>query len=351
MKYVELIRNLTDANGISGFEDEVVDVIKKYAVSEKVAVDTMNNVFLGKKQNAGNRPLVMIDAHSDEVGFMVQFITGNGLLKFIPIGGWQDANVAAQRVRIRNRNGVYVKGVVASVPPHFLSAAQKDAPPKIENMLIDVGATSREEVINNFGIDIAAPVVPDVDFSMNSNGIMCAKAFDDRIGAAAVIATMEDLAREELNIDLIGTISTQEEVGLRGAEVTVKTVNPDIAIVYEGTPADDTFTSGYETQAALKKGPQLRHRDGSMITNPRFLAFVRSIAKQYNIPFQDAVRAGGGTDGGKIHLVTGAVPTVVIGIPVRYAHTHYGYCAYDDFINAVELGKAVLRNIPGDLNY
>lgn len=88
---------------------------------------------------------------------------------------------------------------------------------------------------------------------MNSNGIMCAKAFDDRIGAAAVIATMEDLAREELNIDLIGTISTQEEVGLRGAEVTVKTVNPDIAIVYEGTPADDTFTSGYETQAALKK--------------------------------------------------------------------------------------------------
>ena len=88
-----------------------------------------------------------------------------------------------------------------------------------------------------------------------------------------------------------------------------------------------------------------------MITNPKFLAFVRRIAKEHNIQFQDAVRAGGGTDGGKIHLVAGAIPTIVIGIPVRYAHTHYGYCAYDDFINAVELGKAVLRNIPKDLNY
>lgn len=351
MKYIDMIKDLTNANGISGFEDEVVEVIKNYAVSEDMTVDTMNNVFLNKKQNTKNRPVIMIDGHSDEVGFMVQFITGNGLLKFIPIGGWQDANVAAQKVRIKNRDGVYIKGVVASVPPHFLSAAQKDAPPKIENMLIDVGATSRDEVINDFGIDVAAPIVPDVDFTINNNGIMCAKAFDDRIGAAAVIATMEDLADEELNVDLIGTVSTQEEVGLRGAEVAVKTVNPDIAIVYEGTPADDTFTNQYETQAALKKGPQLRHRDGSMITNPKFLAFVRRIAKEHNIQFQDAVRAGGGTDGGKIHLVAGAIPTIVIGIPVRYAHTHYGYCAYDDFINAVELGKAVLCNIPKDLKY
>jgi len=88
-----------------------------------------------------------------------------------------------------------------------------------------------------------------------------------------------------------------------------------------------------------------------MITNPRFLAFVRNIAKEHNIQFQDAVRAGGGTDGGKIHLVAGAIPTIVIGIPVRYAHTHYGYCAYEDFINAVELGKAVLRKMPADLKY
>ena len=351
MKYLDMIKDLTNANGISGFEEEVVEVVKKYAVSEDLKVDTMHNVFLTKKQNTGNRPIFMIDAHSDEVGFMIQFITANGLLKFIPIGGWQDTNIAAQKVRIRNKWGKYIKGVVASVPPHFLSAAQRDASPKIENMLIDVGATSREEVINDFGIEIAAPVIPDVEFTINDNGIMCAKGFDDRIGAAAVIATMEDLAKETLNIDLIGTISSQEEVGLRGAEVAVKTVKPDIAIVYEGTPADDTFTNQYETQAALKKGPQLRHRDGSMITNPRFLAFVREIAAKNNIPFQDAVRAGGGTDAGKIHMVMGAIPTIVIGVAVRYAHTHYGYCAYEDFVNAVELGKAVIRSMPKDLNY
>ncbi|MFA7674008.1 MAG: M20/M25/M40 family metallo-hydrolase [Clostridia bacterium] len=351
MKYLDLVRDLTNANGVSGFEEEVVEVVKKYAVSSNFKVDTMNNVFLTKKNNKGDRPVFMIDGHSDEVGFMVQFITANGLIKFIAIGGWQDSNICAHKVRIRNNKGEYIKGVVSSVPPHFLTAAQKDAPPKIENMLIDVGATSRDEVINDFGIEVAAPIVPDVEFTINANGIMCAKAFDDRIGAAAVIATMEDLAKTKLNVDLVGTVSSQEEVGLRGAEVSVKTVGPDIAIVYEGTPADDTFTSTFETQAALKKGPQLRHRDGSMITNPRFIAFARKIAKEHNIVFQDAVRAGGGTDAGKIHMVMGAIPTIVIGIPVRYAHTHFGYCAYDDFMNAVELGKAIIKSMPKDLNY
>ncbi len=351
MKYLDLIRDLTNANGISGFEDEVVEVVKAYSKSTSLEVDSMQNIYLPKKQNTGNRPVVMVDGHSDEVGFMVQFIKSNGLIKFIPIGGWQDANVAAQKVRIRNKWGKYVKGIVASTPPHFLSPAQRDAAVKIDNMVIDVGATSREEVVNDFGIEIAAPIVPDVDFYINDNKIMCGKAFDNRIGTAAVIATLEDLANEDLDIDVVGTISTQEEVGLRGAEVTVKKVNPDLAIVYEGTPADDTFTSSFETQAALKKGPQLRHRDGSMIINPKFIAYARLVAQKNNIPFQDAVRAGGGTNGGKIHLVSGAVPTIVIGVPVRYAHTHYGYCSYDDFVNSVELGKAILRDLNKDLNY
>jgi len=347
MNKLDLIKDLTNANGISGFEHEVVEVVKEYASDElNVSSDTMRNVFMSLKGNTGKRPVVMVDAHSDEIGFMVQSITGSGLIKFIAIGGWHGANIPAHAVRIRNSRGKYIKGITTSKPPHFMSAAEKSAAPKIENMFIDIGATNREEVINIFGIDVANPVIPDVDFVYNeTNGIMRGKAFDDRIGCACEVSLMNELVNESLEVDVVGAVSTQEEVGLRGAGVTSNVIKPDIAIVFEGTPADDSFTDKYSCQAGLKKGPQIRHRDGSMITHPGYLAFARSIAKELEIPFQDAVRAGGGTDGGKIHLAHNGVPTIVVGVPARYIHSHYGYVAFEDFENAVKWAKEIIKRL------
>ena len=347
MNKLDLIRDLTNANGISGFEHEVVEVVKGYVSDELiVSFDTMRNVFMSLKGNTGDRPVVMVDAHSDEIGFMVQSINGNGLIKFIAIGGWHGANIPAHAVRIRNSRGEYIKGITTSKPPHFMSAAEKGAAPKIENMFIDIGALSREEVVDVFGIEVANPVIPDVDFVYNkTNGIMRGKAFDDRIGCACEVSLMNELVDENLEVDVVGAVSTQEEVGLRGAGVTSNVIKPDIAIVFEGTPADDSFTDKYSCQAGLKKGPQIRHRDGSMITHPGYLAFARSIAKELEIPFQDAVRAGGGTDGGKIHLAHNGVPTIVIGVPARYIHSHYGYVAFEDFENAVKWAKEIIKKL------
>lgn len=344
MSKLDLIRDLTNANGISGFEHEVVEVIKKHT-SDKLdlSVDAMRNVYISLKGNTKSNPVVMIDAHSDEIGFMVQSITGSGLIKFIAIGGWHGANIPAHAVRIRNSRGEYIKGITTSKPPHFMSASEKGAAPDIENMFIDIGATSREEVVGTFGIEVANPVIPDVEFIYNeTNGIMRAKAFDNRIGCACEISLMNELAEIKLSVNVIGAISTQEEVGLRGAEVTSKVIKPDIAIVFEGTPADDSFTDKFSCQAGLKKGPQIRHRDGSMVTHPGFVQYARQAAKEKRIPFQDAVRAGGGTDAGKIHLSHNGVPTIVIGVPSRYIHSHYGYCAYEDFENAVKWAKEII---------
>jgi putative aminopeptidase FrvX len=350
MNRLDLIRDLTNANGISGFEHEVVEVVKDYASDKlKVNTDTMRNVFLSLKGNTGGRPVVMIDAHSDEIGFMVQAINSKGLIKFIAIGGWHGANIPAHAVRIRNSRGEYVKGITTSKPPHFMSSDEKNAAPKIENMFIDIGATSREEVVEKFGVAVANPVIPDVDFIYNkANGIMRGKAFDDRIGCACEVSLMNELAEERLNVDVIGAVSTQEEVGLRGAGVTSNIIKPDLAIVFEGTPADDSFADKYTCQAALKKGPQIRHRDGSMITHPGFLSLARGIAQELGIPFQDAVRSGGGTDGGKIHLAHKGVPTIVIGVPARYIHSHYGYVAYEDFENAVKWAKEIIKRLDKD---
>jgi putative aminopeptidase FrvX len=134
-------------------------------------------------------------------------------------------------------------------------------------------------------------------------------------------------------------------VGCRGAQVTVATVKPDIAIVFEGCPADDTFSEEYMIQTGLKRGPMLRHIDARMITNPRFQRFALDVAREYNIPVQDSVRTGGATNGSVIHLHSPAVPVIVIGIPVRYIHTHNCIASYADYQNGVKLAVAVIKHL------
>lgn len=344
---LELIRELSNANGISGFEDEVIDVIRKHTKSYvDIKEDSLRNLYLHRRKNATAKPIVMIDGHSDEVGFMVQSIKANGTIKFITSGGWIAQNIPAHRVRIKNSEGKYIIGVVATKPPHFMSEAERNKSLDILDMVIDIGATSREEVLEDFKIEIGAPITPDVEFKYNDiNSTIMGKAFDNRLGSGLVIELMKELKDEELDVNLVGTISSQEEVGLRGATVTANTVKPDVAIVFEGTPADDTFRDKFEAQSVLKKGPQIRHRDRSMISNPRFTKFARDIAKELNIDFQDAVRLGGGTNGGKIHLSNAGVPTIVIGVPVRYIHTHQGISAIKDYDDTMKWVIEIIKTL------
>lgn len=348
---LRLIQDLSNANGISGFEDQVLEVARKYIGNTlDIKEDSLRNLYLYHKDHSGKKPVVMLDGHTDEVGFMIQSIKNDGTMKFIPIGGWFSQNVGAQRVRIRNAEGAYVKGTVASKPPHFMNPSEKNTVIEIANMVIDVGAISKEETIQKFKIEPGAPVVPDVTFEFNPmNNIMMGKAFDNRLGCACVLDTLAQLGNADLQVDLAGSLSAQEEVGLRGAQITARTIRPDVAIVFEGTPSDDNFTDASTAQGAMTKGPQIRHRDSSMIGNPRFIKFARDIARKENIQFQDAVRESGGTDAGNIHLAHTGVPTVVIGIPVRYAHTHYCYSSYNDYKEAVRWAIAIIKNLDRDI--
>jgi len=343
---IKFIKELSNANGISGFEDEVVEVIKGYTKDYNVVEDSYRNLFIHRKDNSGDKPIVMLDGHSDEVGFMVKSINGNGTIKFLPIGGWFSQNVSANKVRIKNSEGKYITGIVASKPPHFMTAKERTTIIEIEDMVIDVGASSYDEVIENYKIEPGNPIVPDVDFSYDEeNDIMLGKAFDNRLGCGCVVETMNSLMNVSLDVEVVGAISAQEEVGTRGATITARRINPDVAIVFEGTPGDDTFRDKYDSQSAIKKGPQIRHRDSSIVANPRFIKFARDIAKKLDIPFQDAVRVGGGTDAGKISIANYGVPTIVIGIPVRYVHTHYGFSALKDYKLAIEWASEIIKHL------
>jgi len=344
---IEMITRFSNANGASGFEDEVVALARSYASQDyMLKEDHLRNLYFYEKSSKEGQPLVLIDAHSDEVGFIIQAIKPNGTMTFLPLGGWSADTIPSSKVRVRNSEGVYVSGIVAARPPHF-STGQPTAP-VISNMVIDIGATSRQEVIEKFKVGIGAPVVPDVACTYDQeHDLFLGKAFDCRIGCAAVLETLARLKTKLVNV--IGTLSSQEEVGERGMNLVTKTIHPDIAICFEGCPADDTFQEEWLVQAAIKKGPMLRHFDKSMITNPRFQRFALDLAKSLNIPCQESVRSGGGTNGAMLHVANQGTPTIIIGIPVRYIHSHHGFTTYEDFENSVQLAVEIIQRLNQEL--
>ena len=341
-----MIEALSNAFGPSGFEEEVVSVVKSYSERFDVEVDLMNNVYLRLKRNTGDRPVIMLDAHLDEVGFMVQSILANGLIAIAPLGGWVPTNVPAHTVLIKNHMGQKIRGIVTSKPPHFMSEKEKNAPLEIESLLIDVGVTNREDVTEIYGIQVGDPIAPDVAFHHNAqNDILFGKAFDNRLGCAAVIETLMQLdAIENLDFDVVGALASQEEVGTRGAYVTSQTIKPDYAIVFEGSPADDLYFDAHSAQCVLKKGAQIRHLDASYVSHSRFISFAKGIAEQKKINIQSAVRRKGSTNAGRIHMQGKAVPVLVLGMPSRYIHTHYNYSALSDVKETVKLAVEVVKD-------
>lgn len=346
MKNINMIKDLSNCYGAPGFEDNVLELVDSYKENISYESDSTMNCYLNLEKRDPNKMTLMLDAHLDEVGFMVQSIDEKGLINFIPLGGWVVNNIPAHLVMVKTTEGNYVKGIVTSKPPHFMTEAEREKKLEISDLQIDLGATSREEIINEFKIDIGAPIVPFVDFEYNEkNGIMMGKAFDNRLGCAAVIEILKQLQSEELSINIVGALAAQEEVGTRGVQITSNVIKPDLAIVFEGSPADDVYTDKYTMQSGLGHGPQIRHRDNSYVAHHKFIAFAKKVADSNNIKCQHTVRLSGGTNAGKIHLSNEGVPTLVLGIPTRYVHTHYGYASFKDFQDTVSLAIELIRNL------
>ncbi len=348
---LKLIQDLCVANGVSGFEDEVVAIAKEYSKDFSVVEEnSLRSLVIKPNYNKGNRPIVMLDGHSDELGFIVQNILPNGQIKFLPLGGWIPTSLPSSKVRILNKDGKYITGVIASKPPHFMSEAERKKEVTIDSLTIDVGACSYDEVVNDFGIELAAPIVPDVGFEFNeNNNVMMTKAIDNRIGCALVLETLKQIDSSSIKVDVVGSLSSQEEVGGRGIESNIRKIKPDLAIVFEGTPADDSFLSAVDSQGALKKGAQIRHYDKGMISNPRLTKIVKEIAKANGIKFQEAIRSGGNTNGRAIHTSLDGVPCVVIGVPTRYAHSHHCFAALEDYEASLELAKKIILALDSDV--
>jgi len=332
---MELFRTLTELQGASGFEHDVRRFMKqelsKY--SDEIVQDRLGSIF-GLKKGDENGPRVLVAGHMDEVGFMVTQITPNGMVRFQTLGGWWSQVLLAQRVQIMTDNGPVI-GVVGSVPPHLLSDEQRNRPMDIKNMLIDIGADSREEA-HEIGVKPGQQIVPICPFTpMKNPKKIMAKAWDNRYGCGLAIELLKELKDEKLPNTLYSGATVQEEVGLRGAQTAANMIQPDIFYALDAGPANDA--SGDKTQfGQIGKGAVLRLYDRSMVTHRGIREFILDTAETHNIPYQYFVSQGG-TDAGRVHTSNSGVPSAVIGVCARYIHTHASILHIDDYAAAKEL--------------
>lgn len=341
-----MIREMSDAFGPPGFESPVGDVVRRYMDGFDVTTDPMNNLYIPHPANQGGRMVIQLDAHLDEVALMVQSVQPNGTLSVVPLGGFVVTSLPSQLFLIRNSSGRLIRGIIASKPPHFRSARDKtDQAPAMDELVLDVGSTSRLETLEDFGIAPGDPAVPLVASDIDpATGLLFGKAFDNRLGCVAVMEVLRRLKHEELPFDLVAGLAAQEEVGMRGASVTAQRIRPDYALVFEGSPADDLYFDEATRQCALKGGVQIRHFDASYISHPKFIDLAEELARAHSIRTQHAVRRGGSTNAGTISLTGKAVPCLVLGIPSRFIHTHYNHAALEDLESCVRLAVEVLKH-------
>jgi putative aminopeptidase FrvX len=332
-----LLQELSNAHGVPGFEDEVRAIFRReLAQSGEASVDRMGNFFL--KRTSARAPHIVVDSHMDEVGFLVQSITPDGFLRVVGLGGWNPATLPAQPVVVITSKGK-VPGIFGSIPPHFLKGNSNT--PEMDSLYVDVGASS-EAMARSWGIRKGLAICPDIVCRPSAHPErIIGKAFDNRAGCSACI----EVAKMTLGMDLQTTFvgSVQEELGLRGANVVGQSLRADLALVLEGTPADDApghYASS--SQSVLGRGVQIRCFDPTHLANFRLVEWAIEVAEQHSIPYQLAVRRNGGTNAGRYHLDPSGVPTVVLGVPTRYIHSHSSLLDLGDYKAMRDLCSALL---------
>jgi len=340
---LQLFKTLTELPGAPGNEGAVRQFMRselsKY--SDEIVQDYLGGIFGARYAKDEQAPKILVAGHMDEVAFMVTSITDNGMIRFQTLGGWWNQVMLAQRVTVYTKDRE-IPGVIASIPPHLLSASDRAKPMDIKNMLIDVGADSKEDA-EAIGIRPGQSIIPICPFTpmANPKKIM-AKAWDNRYGCGLSIELLKELHGQELSSHVYSGANVMEEVGLRGAQVSTNLIQPDIFFALDASPANDT--SGDKTQfGRLGEGPILRIYDPTMVMHRGMREFILDTAETNNIPYQYYVSPGG-TDAGAVHKSLQGIPSAVIGITSRYIHTAASIIHIDDYAAAKELLVKLVRD-------
>ncbi|MGH3029584.1 MAG: M42 family metallopeptidase, partial [Gaiellaceae bacterium] len=337
------LRDLSDRFGVAGFEDEIRERIEELVRPhvDEVRVDPLGNLIAERRGNGG--PRLMLDAHMDEIGFMVSYVEEGGWLRIVRIGGWDERIVAAHALTILADGGRKVRGIVGAIPPHVLKEADRERPLTLEDAFVDVGAESRAEV-EEMGIRVGSPALIAYPFERLNDRAVVGKALDDRAGCAVLVKTLESLAGDPLDVTLFANFAVGEEVGLRGARTAAAQIEPDVALALEGTVAADVPGIAPARQpTALGAGPAITVMDQTIVVSPVVVRALTELADAEGIPFQYKLPAVGGTDAGAIHVSGRGVLAGVVSVPCRYIHSPFSILRLDDLEHAIRLTTAFVR--------
>ena len=337
---LKLLERLCNVIAVSGDESEVrrivLEEVESYA--DEVRVDALGSVLVTKRGRGRKRTRVMLDAHMDEVGFMIVDDDGDGLYRFESVGGIDAGQLVGKQVYVGKER---TPAVIGAKPIHLMNGDEYTRKVPLDALRIDVGLSGKARIGDRAGFATR--------FRRVGPSIL-SKSIDDRIGVATLI---ELLKHAPPNLDLCVAFSVQEEIGLRGAKVAAQYFQPDLAIAIDSTPANDLPVHdgreniSYNTKLGL--GPAIYVADGSTLHDPRLVRFLRETAESEKIPYQIRQPGGGGTDSGAIQRSLAGIPTVSISVPHRYTHSPISIARVDDWKHTLHLLHAALKRITPQL--
>ncbi len=352
-KMFQLLKNLTSLHGPCGYEQPVSYYIKEYVkeLVDEVKIDPIGNV-IAMKRGRKPGPKVIVTAHMDEIGFIVKKIENNGLLRFEKLGGHDDRILLAQKVKVRTKDGELL-GVIGTMSAHFVKFDDPTKVRKHGQMYIDIGAKSKEDALS-IGVQIGTPITWATELELLGNeqtGRVVGKGLDNRAGCAVVIRLLENLQQLDFAGEVIALFTVQEEVGLRGAQVAARNIFADVAIAIDTTAVSDTPEETMDQTLHLGQGTGIKIIDFSLIAHPRVKETLINLADEQEISYQYEVFPGIGTDGGAVALSNKGIPTGVLSIPSRYAHSPVEVIDLNDLQATVDLLTAFITDLDDDSSF
>ncbi len=344
----KIIKNLTETQACSGSESRIREYIKKTIepYCDEIEMDILGNLFCIIKGNAkSNEPKlkVLLDAHMDEIGFMVRFIDKNGFIRFSQVGGQNPRILPGQKVTIHSTSGEEIVGVIGEKPIHLLKPEDRKKGIDMEELFIDIGFSKDVDVKKYISVGDYI-ILKQECIKLSGNQRICSKAFDDRAGCFVMIKLIMELfqLKDTLNKDLIFQFAAQEEIGVRGATVGAYKITPDLAIAIEVTHAidfpgvskDKFYECNLGSGVSISVGPNLY---------PKVTKLLIDTAKEEKIPYVlEAEPRPTPTDARAIQMTKAGIPCALVATPLRYMHTNIEVIEYQDLLHTINLLKSFL---------
>jgi endoglucanase len=338
----EILKKILVSSGISGYEKEIAEILSNELrkCCDDVHIDKFGNVIA--KKGKGEKK-IMLAAHMDEIGLLVKHISKEGFVKFIKIGGIDDRALLGQRVIIKGKNRD-VLGVIGIRPPHLQKEDEKKLPDKYEDMFIDIGFDTKEEVLQI--VSVGDQIIFEPNAGILNGNLYYGKAVDNRVGCYALIKIMEKI---NVNAEIYAVSTVQEEVGLKGAQISSFKLNPDFALIIDTTTAGDT-PQIKESESSLKLGVGvavtiIEASGRGVMVGERVKNMIVNTAKEHDIKYQIDISEYGVTDGSAISINREGIMTGILSIPIRYSHSATGVFSIEDVNSAVELAIHVIERV------